>query len=548
MKKYLFLILLFVNLCAIAQVQYPQGGTKSVVNSTVVTLTSGSTFTGTSEDVSRYVEIRVSVYSDVASATDGFGFQGSNDGTNWFFVGNQYTVPAATGKEWGIGRSVQFFRAVYINGGTNQATFQLTTTYFVSRTKPSSVRMQDGRGNDNDVEEIAAYGNDYDPVANQWNRTTHFQNITGQSAQTATVNNIMTATAGSTGSNVGRYVFGSTQIVSTGTGGTFIFESANSDGNYVTMNVYNNASLTGTPISAAITPTASSLIYYYPITTNFIRTRIATTITGGTIQALTKLNDTSPHPAIVTVAQPTAANLNATVGGTVAVSSITTAVVPGTAATNLGKAEDLAATSADVGVAIFALRNDALTNNVNASGDYIVPVTDLYGSLVVKDQQIHKRTYTAAFTVAPSAAATDIFQLIGSATTTVEITKVTISGTQTTGAMNNVIFSKRSTANTGGTSSGATIFPNNSADAAATAVGAIYTANPSTGTPVGDFEVLSVPFSGVTATTNNIIDRRYGINSKPVILNGVAQAFAIRLNGATLGGGSINISIEFTEY
>lgn len=59
-----------------------------------------------------------------------------------------------------------------------------------------------------------------------------------------------------------------------------------------------------------------------------------------------------------------------TVDGTVAVSSITTAIVPGTAATNLGKAEDAAHTSGDVGVMALAVRRDSPTSGTSADGDY----------------------------------------------------------------------------------------------------------------------------------------------------------------------------------
>lgn len=229
-------------------------------------------------------------------------------------------------------------------------------------------------------------------------------------------------------------------------------------------------------------------------------------------------------------------------------STTITSEVPGTAATNLGKAEDAVHATGDTGVAMLALRNDTLTSNTSNTGDYILPITDIYGALVIKDQQRHKRTYRAAFVVAPAAAATDIFQLIGSASTTVEITKVLISGTQTTGGMTDVYISKRSTANTGGTSTASTNVPMISTDAAATAVGSIYTANPTTGTPVGDVFVESIPLSTVTATTLNVLDIRFGEFGKPVQLVGVAQALAIRLNGATLTGGSIKIVVEFTEF
>lgn len=70
-----------------------------------------------------------------------------------------------------------------------------------------------------------------------------------------------------------------------------------------------------------------------------------------------------------------------TVDGTVAVSgtvtvathdvgSITTAVVPGTAATNLGKAEDAAHASGDVGVMALAVRQTSPANLSGAAGDY----------------------------------------------------------------------------------------------------------------------------------------------------------------------------------
>ena len=67
-----------------------------------------------------------------------------------------------------------------------------------------------------------------------------------------------------------------------------------------------------------------------------------------------------------------------TIDGTVAISS----VVPGTGATNLGKAEDAAHTSGDVGVMALAVRNDAATA-LAADGDYSVLQVDSTGALRV---------------------------------------------------------------------------------------------------------------------------------------------------------------------
>lgn len=60
-----------------------------------------------------------------------------------------------------------------------------------------------------------------------------------------------------------------------------------------------------------------------------------------------------------------------TVDGTVTVDSISTSVVPGTAATNLGKAIDTAAGATDTGVAVLAVRDDTLTTLTPVDGDYV---------------------------------------------------------------------------------------------------------------------------------------------------------------------------------
>ncbi|MGA4923370.1 hypothetical protein, partial [Bacillus subtilis] len=80
-------------------------------------------------------------------------------------------------------------------------------------------------------------------------------------AQTAIVNNILTAASGTAATDVLGYRSASVQVVSTGTGGTFIFEGSNDNTNFQTIPVYSQLILTGTPIVAAITPTSSQLIY-----------------------------------------------------------------------------------------------------------------------------------------------------------------------------------------------------------------------------------------------------------------------------------------------
>ncbi len=310
-KHAFFYALIFAQIFAIAQPQYG-GGVNSFIstaNSSTSTLTSGSVFTGTSEDVSQYAEIRISVISNVASATDGLSLQQSSDGTNWDIT-DVFTVPAATGKIYSIGVASKFFRIVYTNGGTNQASFRLLSVYHKVRTKASSQRPQDARPNDNDFEESLAYNMVYDPVTNVWNRM-QVQDlpIIGQSAQTATVNNILSTTSGTTPTDALGYRSFSVQVVSTGSGGTYIFEHSNDGTNFQSLTVYSTTSQPGTLIAAAITATSSSLIYHGTLTTRYIRLRIVSTITGGSIQAFTKLSQESWTPSVFHVVQPTAANL-----------------------------------------------------------------------------------------------------------------------------------------------------------------------------------------------------------------------------------------------
>lgn len=137
-------------------VNIASGNPSSVVstnNSTASTLLSGAVFTGTGEDVSAYSEMRVSVFANIASATDGLSLQQSSDNTNWDVV-DTYTVAAATagqGKTYVVPRQEKFFRAVYTNGGTNQTTFRLQTILNRTGTAPSSQRAGDAYTNETDL-------------------------------------------------------------------------------------------------------------------------------------------------------------------------------------------------------------------------------------------------------------------------------------------------------------------------------------------------------------------------------------------------------------
>lgn len=70
--------------------------------------------------------------------------------------------------------------------------------------------------------------------------------------------------------------------------------------------------------------------------------------------------------------------LNGAIGS---ISTITGSVVPGVAATNLGKAEDAIHTSGDTGVAVWGVRNEAGTVFTSATGDYSPIAVDSVGNV-----------------------------------------------------------------------------------------------------------------------------------------------------------------------
>lgn len=134
--------------------------------------------------------------------------------------------------------------------------------------------------------------------------------VTGQSAQTATVNNILTTTAGSAATDVTGYRSMSVQVVSTASGGTFIFEYSNDNVSWNTLNVFNKSTTSSTVTNSAITATSSTVTYIGPIDINYVRLRIASTITGGTIQAFTRLSQTAFSPSVYNVSNSSGSNLN----------------------------------------------------------------------------------------------------------------------------------------------------------------------------------------------------------------------------------------------
>ena len=171
-----------------------------------------------------------------------------------------------------------------------------------------------------------------------------------------------------------------------------------------------------------------------------------------------------------------------------------------------------------------------------------------------------KATYAAAssFTT-PAAATTDFWQIYGSGTKTIKVLRVEAAYTSgNTSTSDQFFLIKRSTANSGGTSSVVTNVPMDANDSAATATVRIYTANPSSlGTSVGNVAsgtLISVVNAGSAYTVPQspcgaqvIFDHK--LTGEPVVLRGTGQGLTLNFN-ATIPASStpkIAITVYWTE-
>ncbi len=161
--------------------------------------------------------------------------------------------------------------------------------------------------------------------------------------------------------------------------------------------------------------------------------------------------------------------------------------------------------------------------------------------------------YVTAFT--PVATPTDFWNIVGSATKTVRVTRVELSGDATAANSVPTLLIKRSTAGTLGSAAltAVTAVPHDANDAAATAaVSTVGTANYTTvGTIVGNVRATELPLGvvgGLGAPEPPIAWHFTTRNSKGIVLRGVAQQLALNWAGVAVPAGTVLIiGVEWTE-
>lgn len=175
--------------------------------------------------------------------------------------------------------------------------------------------------------------------------------------------------------------------------------------------------------------------------------------------------------------------------------------------------------------------------------------------LAVTLPEYHTRSTTYAVSaspVTPVANASDIFTIVGSATKTVVVKRITISGAATLQGSYTIALVKRTAADSGGTYVTQTAVPLDSNDAAATAAFYSYSANPVTASALATLQTVIQPLGVINGgnTTNAplILDFSIG-NIKAIYLRGTSQVLSINGQQITAPSGAIlNINAIVEEY
>jgi filamentous hemagglutinin len=116
------------------------------------------------------------------------------------------------------------------------------------------------------------------------------------------------------------------------------------------------------------------------------------------------------------------------------ISDITTSVTPGTAAGNLGKAEDAAHSSGDTGTMMLGVRNTTMSDITDADGDYSPIATSRSGAIAVSGYSVNDNDLLPI--AVESTGAVDVFLSGGTATISGTVTLAyTVAGTDFTAAV-----------------------------------------------------------------------------------------------------------------
>lgn len=166
-----------------------------------------------------------------------------------------------------------------------------------------------------------------------------------------------------------------------------------------------------------------------------------------------------------------------------------------------------------------------------------------------------KASYSAVATgLVPPASATDVACIAGSATTTVRITRISISGTAGTLVTLPVFLAKRASVDTGGTAATGNALPvagkHDSTEPASGATLVSYTAVPTitdTSPALIRAGTITLPVTSA-GTVNGKLEWTFSDrNERAIVLRGVAQQLCVNLSSISVSSGVLAIDFEWGE-
>lgn len=309
-------------------------GTVSSANSRAnANLGAASTYTGTFEDITQYTGFSLGIL-DAGASGGVLTINWSEDGVNIRDT-DSVTVPTANGQQFVWGRKWQYFQVSYTHsGGAGNVVIQsiLHTTNIIPSTHFGTDTITTGQ----DGQLVVS--------ANRLLNGSTFFNQLGDSN-------------------------GNAQIVGTAAHDAPVSGAPILQGGYASAAAPSDVSGDGDAVRAwylrngarAIQPTYAGVL--------------ATTGNGASGTGVARVTIANDSTGVV--------GLNAGTNSIGKISDITTSVVPGTTATNLGKAEDAAHTTGDTGVFVLSVRTDTQVSSAGTTGDYATFPTDANGAQYV---------------------------------------------------------------------------------------------------------------------------------------------------------------------
>jgi hypothetical protein len=184
------------------------------------------------------------------------------------------------------------------------------------------------------------------------------------------------------------------------------------------------------------------------------------------------------------------------------------------------------------------------------NGQGVIAAVNTTGSFQIDTENL-KASYSASGTFTPAATPTDVVTITGSASKTVRIKRIRVMGNGTSSGYMTMYLARRSTADTGQTSTAPTADQFDTNSAAPTAAVAQFSANATTlGTLVAYHDTSLLGFNpAASANALQVYERAFGTaNTQSIVLRGTTQSVSLYFGGGAVPtGGVITYSIEWTE-